>query len=352
MRGAGRAGVWSNLVLGSVLGVFSTSARAGAAEIEARGPAECPDGGELAFRVERNAKLSLERAPAVQFEIEMTRAAEAYVAHVKMTDASASQTKERVLQGTDCNQLGDAIVVAITLALGEAEAVEPGSRAMPAGAAESSGAPQTTSQVAPEANVPDRSEAPLSSDAGATPPAHERAPSLRPSLSVAVLGDLGSLPAPGVGAEIGAELDWGRIELRAFGLLLFEQHTELESPLPPAPGADLELFAGGVLACTTPFGAERAAWSIPMCLGFELGKLAGVGTGIADPRSGSALWAAPRVDAGLRWSLPNSPLRLSAMFTAATPLQRSRFALSEIGTVYSPSGVVGRLSLGIGIGFD
>jgi hypothetical protein len=58
------------------------------------------------------------------------------------------------------------------------------------------------------------------------------------------------------------------------------------------------------------------------------------------------------VDLGAVWTVPDSTLNLGLTLTGAVPLQRSRFTLTEIGTVYTPSSVVGRLSLGIGIGFD
>lgn len=329
MRGAVRIGIWGCLSLS----LCAASVRA--AELQARGPAECPDGVELAFRVERNAKVALALAPPVKFEIEMDRAAPGYVARVRMTGASAQETKERVLSGADCSQLSDAIVVAVTLALGAVEPQpEPGHEAPEAVAAP---------PVAARAPSVDATPAPSVSDPSSAP---------RPSLSLSALLDVGSLPAPSPGAALQASVAWGRFELRAVGLLLFQQHTDVPGQSAPAPGADLQLFAGGLLGCTTPFGAARSGLALPACLGLELGRVSGVGTGVTSPRSGSALWAAPRVDVGTVWNVPGSTLNLSLTLTGATPLQRSRFTLTDIGTVYTPSSVVGRLSLGVGIAFD
>jgi hypothetical protein len=50
--------------------------------------------------------------------------------------------------------------------------------------------------------------------------------------------------------------------------------------------------------------------------------------------------------------LPGSALRLGVMLMAAAPLNRDEFALNGITTVHQPPSVVGRLSLGIDIGFD
>ena len=330
MRAAVRAGVWACLFIG-------WNAPARAAELRARGPAECPDGVELAFQVERNAKLALALAPPVKFDVDMERAANGYVAHIHMSGARTDETKERMLSGADCNQLGDAIVVAVTLALGAAEPAPAEARSEPPAPVGESPA------AAPAARV----------DQAPALRANEPSPSgLQPSLALSALLDVGSLPAPGAGVALQAGVAWGRFELRAEALMLFEQHTELPGESAPAPGADLQLFAGALRGCTAPFAAARSGFALPACLGFELGRVAGTGTNVLSARSGSALWAAPRVDLGAVWKVPGSTLSLSSSLTVATPLQRSRFTLTEIGTVYAPSSVVGRLSFGVGFGFD
>jgi hypothetical protein len=199
MRGAVRVGIATSLLIAG-------SAPARAAELQARGPAECPDGMELAFRVERNAQVTLALAPAVRFDVAMERAAAGYVAHVRMTGAGAHETKERLLSGASCAELGDAIVVAVTLALG---AVEP-APATPA----PSEAPASARELAPSAQA-------VSADAPPLPSASDGSSGgLRPSLSLSALVDVGSLPAAGAGAALQAGVGWGRFELRALGLLL------------------------------------------------------------------------------------------------------------------------------------
>jgi len=253
-----------------------------------------------------------------------------------------------VLTGADCKQLADAIVVAVTLALGASAPP-----ALEGTQQKATQQPATPATQQPAAQQENKGIPIAAGDAGEA--AVESAPTsrrLRPSLSLSLLVDSGSLPAPGLGAALGAELSWESFQLRALGGVLFEQHTELRGGSGPAPGADLGLFAGDLLACTLPFGDARSELAVPVCLGLELGRLAGVGTGVASPRSGSVLWVAPRLDLGARWSIPKSAFSVGVTLTAATPLNRSRFALTEIGTVYHPPSVVGRLSLGVGVGFD
>jgi hypothetical protein len=311
---------------------------ASAADLEAHGPAECADASELSFRVQRSIGMPLEQAAPLAFDVEMEHAGAGYQAVIRVVDSSAGgETKQRVLTADDCAKLADAVGVAVALALG-ADPAEP---------------PHAEAEVSAHAAAA-TTEPPLAAtDAGAAPAATDPEPGgWRPSLSAWVLGDAGSLPSPSLGAALGVELGWRRLQLRALGTLLFEQHTEVVSALSPAPGARLELMTGALLACTLPFGAPASALHGLVCLGMEVGRLSGVGTDVASPRRGSALWAAPRLDVGALWTVPGSPLGLGVTVSAAAPLNRDEFALSGIGTVHQPPSVVGRLSIGIEIGFD
>ena len=343
----------SACALSALVSTLLVPAPARAAELEAHGPSECADAAELSFRVERSLGAPLASAAPLSFEVVMQRGSASYVARIRLLNAgSGSGAKERVLSAADCGKLADAVSVAIALALGEAESAEAAwdaeSSAAPTPAAVAATAPPAP--VAPDAAAPAASEA-SAADAPDAEGEDEPSDAWVPSLSAWLIADAGSLPDPSLGAAVGAELAIGRLRLRALGTLLFEQHTTLESPQEPPPGADLELLAGSLLACTAPFGQARAGLESLACLGLELGRLSGVGTGVADPRSGSALWAAPRLDAGAAWLIPGSALRLSGTLTAAVPLNRDEFALTGIGTVHQPPSVIGRLSLGLGILF-
>jgi hypothetical protein len=313
------------------------------------GPSECADTGEVVFRVERSLGAPLAEAAPLSFEVLLQRGASAYVARIRVaTGSSAAGAKERVLSADDCGKVADAVSVAIALALGQAASEEEAPDA-----AGTASAPETAAPPPEVAAVSAPAPAPSAVDDGAADGAgDEPAVAWVPSVSAWLIGDAGSLPEPSLGAALGAELAWGRFTLRALGTLLFEQHATLESAAAPAPGADLDLLAGSLLACTSPFGGAQGELASMACLGLEIGRLAGVGTDVADPRRGSALWAAPRLDLGARWLVPGSALRLSATLTAAAPLNRDEFALTGIGTVHQPPSIVGRLSLGVGVGFD
>jgi hypothetical protein len=337
----------------AVYGVLlaGTASSPSAAELVRQGPAECPDASELSFRVERSVGMPLADAARLKLEVVLEHVASGYTARIRVIDADGSGTKERRLAATACEPLADAVSVALALALA---AADPSSASHPASVG--AGVERPGSLAASFDSAPPAAGAsvvPLAPDAGVLPGAERAAPAAwRPSLSVWLLADAGSLPAPSLGAALGAEVAWRDLSLRALGTLLFEQHTELDSPLVPSPGADLELLTGSLLACSAPFGHLQDEVSALACLGLELGRLAGAGTGVPNARRGSALWLAPRLDFGAMWSIPRSALRLGASLSALAPLNRDEFELTDIGTLHQPPNVVGRLSFGVGLRFQ
>jgi hypothetical protein len=148
---------------------------------------------------------------------------------------------------------------------------------------------------------------------------------------------------------LGAEAAWRRFELHLLATLLFEQETQVESAPLARPGAKLALWTGAALGCTSPWGRDRTALTPFVCLGLEVGRLAGVGTGVPEPRRGGALWAAPLVQLGAAWNIPDSALRLDLALLGAAPLNRDEFKLRDLGTVHQPNPVIGRLSIGVGL---
>jgi hypothetical protein len=73
---------------------------------------------------------------------------------------------------------------------------------------------------------------------------------------------------------------------------------------------------------------------------------------VAAPRDGSQLWSAPRIDAGLGWTLPGTSLRFGTLLTLAAPLERKDFVLGDLGRVYRPPSLVGRWAVGIDVSFE
>ena len=319
-----------------VLGLL-TPARA--AELSARGPAECPDAPELAFRVERNLGMPLAQAAPLGFAVVFEPPAPAqaqYTARLetRRNEVDGAASAQRVLSARDCGQLGDAVSVAIALAIGASTAALDG-----VGPASE---PFTRQPASPEPAASPRQDV-------APPSPEPEGAGLQPVMSLAALIDSGSLPAAGAGMGLSIELRARRVAVRAAGTLLFDQHVALDAG--EGPGADLSLALGSLSACTTPLGTFRSHVVISTCAGWELGRLSATGTGVQAPRRGNQLWSAPRIDVGVSWTAPGTALGLGAQLSVVAPLKRDDFYLRDLGGVFHPPVLVGRLALGADIHF-
>ena len=114
----------------------------------------------------------------------------------------------------------------------------------------------------------------------------------------------------------------------------------------------MSLALASLVACAAPFGSLRGSLAASLCAGWELGRLVGTGTGVAEPRDGSQLWSAPRIDGGLGWTVPGTALRFGTLLTLAAPLERKDFVLRDLGRVYRPPSLVGRWAVGIDVSFE
>jgi hypothetical protein len=335
----------------ALAGALSAAASARAAELSARGPEQCPEAAELAFRVERAVGMSLAESGPLRFSIVFeppTAPERRYTARLEVRgEEPLAASAQRVLSAHDCGRLGDAVSVAIALAIRSSQvqtgvaASEP-ERASPA---------EVTGGALAREHGPAAVGTPVADELSRPSAAAEEGAAFAPVLSLAAVADSGSLPAAGLGAGLGAELRGQRFALRANGTLLFDQHVALEER-PGAPGADMSLVLGGLSACTAPIGNFRASVAIAVCAGWELGRLGAVGTGVQTARRGNQLWSAPRVDAGLSWAVPGTALRFNLILIATAPLKRDDFFLRDLGRVHRPPGAVGRLALGVDISFE
>jgi hypothetical protein len=340
------------MALVSGLGCVTLAQAASSAELSWQGMVGCPDREELVYRIERALGGPLARSAPLHFEVQVAPSRSGVEARLNVTGGATQADKERVVSAPDCDKLVDAVALTVALALGaaEPEAHADGKESV----LSTTAGPQTsTAEVTSQASANDL---PVSDD-GTQAGSEEHGVGPTPGVSLWLIGDTGSLPSAGLGAAFGLELSWHKIQLRALGTLLFEQHAEagtLPDRLPGAgsedagadPGADLGLALGSLGACAAPYGSFRSPQSIALCAGWELGRLSGTGTDVPQPRSGGALWLAPRVELGGLWALPGTQLRLGGFLVAAAPLNRAQFALRDLGPIHRASSVVGRVSLG------
>lgn len=313
------------LELAAAATVCLSAAPIRAAELRLEQPAPCTSVDELSFRISRALGQPLERVQGPAFAIQVRQAARSFHARLEISAAGSNPSGVRQLDAASCDELNDALALAIALALGSAAAP----------AAEASTIPAPASPAAREPPA----------DASTTPPAKEASPArLHAALGSSLIADTGSLPAAGFGAEIGARVGGHLLELHARGLFLPSRGASIDAADPSSPGAELSLLAGALLGCVP---LSHGAVDLAACAGAELGQLTGRGTHVATPHERHSLWSAARLDLTARKPLASLPLALELGFSAAAPLLRDDFILKDIGTVHRPANVVGRASLGL-----
>jgi len=313
------------------------AAPAGASELSWDGPSECAQAEQLLVLIEGALGMPLGRAGQLEFQVRVDRALAPARARARLSVTSpepGAGVKQRVLVAASCAKLVDTLAVAISLILG---ATESAAAATPAAAAKSVVMPEAAASWDIVPSV-DTRVLPAAAEAGSAP---------EPSALAFVVADIGSLPSPALGAAVGLELAWSRVQLRALGTLFFEQQARVEAPR-SGPGGELNFAYATLQACARPAATLVAS----LCAGLDAGRMSGVGTGVARAWQASVLWLAPRLDAGFSWHIPETQLRLGAFLGGAVPLNRDRFILNALGTVHRPGVVAGHAGLGVNLVFE
>ncbi len=311
----------------------------GSFTLDWRAPAECPDG----KTVEREVSRLLGGAPAA-----VPIAAVAEVTHeearwrVQLRTQSAENTGDRAIESDTCRELADATALVLAMAIDPARVAA--TRASPVIVVPpDAGIDASTSVIVVPPSTP--ATAPPTRAATEPPSAPPGPPPPRKTFAIGpyVLGDIGTLPNPGVGPALAFAWTPGALRLQLTGLF-FPSNT---ARLPFSRGGTFELFGADAGGCYEfLFGVFEAG----PCLGVELGALKGTGFGINKQTPALAFWAAPSVGAAFAWRIGSSfalRLELDALF----PLQRPEFVLDGVGGVHRPAAVLGRVGLGAEVRF-
>jgi hypothetical protein len=259
----------------------------------------------------------------VDFEVALTRAAGGgWKLRLDTVDQGASdRRRSRELVASSCAELADAAAVAIAMTVrSRAELAPP--------------------PVPPPA--PPASPAPLPTPVVTRAPAAP-APPLAFAAGLAVVGDGGALPNPGLGVELGASLRLRRLRLRVAGTVLASQVTHATGNA----GGEFRLIFGSAEGCLAqPVGRT----TLLGCAGFEVGRLSGEGVGVFQPRLGDARWQAALAELGL--SIPVAA-RVAVVVRAggAVPLSRPQFVVDGAIPVHRPASLTARVALGAELEF-
>src|SRR5262249_47591035 len=156
-------------------------------------PAACPAADELSFRVERALERPLAAVAPVRFDVSIRAAHGRFAAVLQTRDGGAA--KDRRLAARDCSQLLDGLSCAIVLAVAAFEAQDTESAAPDTASSAASSPPSAASNGAGDGTARDAPEAVASSQSDGH---------IAPGVIVTLVGDVGSLPSPGVGVAVGA----------------------------------------------------------------------------------------------------------------------------------------------------
>jgi hypothetical protein len=302
-------------------------ARAAALTVDA--PPACVDPATLAQEVADLIGRPLAEIPDVDFRVTIAETSpHKWRLHLETIDGKGAADApaargSREIDGTSCAELAEAASVAIAVSVRSLEAAE-SDRLPPVPTKPSLPSPAPSAPVAAVA---------------ASAPART---AWRPSVTLALTTDTGTLPSTSPGLEAEGDLQHGVVRL----VLLATWFTSQDAFAEGGGGGRFQLALGAGLACYAP---RWGRWTALACGGGELGRLAGTGN-VVRPETGTVLWRALRVDAGMTVAIgANTAILLRA--GVVRPLVRPEFVLDESQLVYRPSPVALRLTAGFELGF-
>jgi hypothetical protein len=313
----------------ALLGELTGTRACWAAEVRWVSPPGCTDPRGTVEEAERLLGRSLDSVRSLDFDVRITDDEGRWRLKLGTVERATGERRERELSGGSCDEVTAAAAVALAMVVNASEphADEVTAEATPAAA------PSAEHAATNRPALPPSSASPLRS------PRKSRSAVARTALSasVAIGGDSGALPAAALGGEAAVSVDHRQFRLTGLGALIAGSQRQ------DGKGADFQLLFGALLACgRRPMGPTVAA----ICVGVEMGELRGTGAGVRNPRSGTSLWWAPRLDAGV--TLPfSTSWALWGRLGATLPQERREFVLGDGLFTHRPDQLTGRLSLGV-----
>ncbi len=297
-------------------------------------PQECPSPAAATLELERAMRVAPSGGELrAEVRVAVTARKRRYVAVVSQSAPAA----ERKLTAGSCEELLEAVALAVAMSLAEGSLAEPaGGNSAPASASASTGPAAPPAEPAATSPVAD-SRAPAESTAVAPSSA------LAWGLEAEVLGDAGSLPAATAGGSVGVWLSGGPLEgSLSVGALLPRGGSGAGAG---GGSADVGLSYAQLTLCT-PIAA--GLWPLWACGALEAGRMWGRGRGVDLSRTGSGLWLAPGAGLHARWARVG-PVSLRVGLSLLVPTRRDDFVLNGADRVHRAQSLVARLNLSMRI---
>jgi hypothetical protein len=278
-----------------------------------------------------------------------------YVAEIEVERGATSG--ERTLRGRSCDDLSEAAVLIIAMAIDPegasaraaaraaskpVEATPPVEQAQPAQNKDQPAQAEQTSESKPEASEQTESE-----EAEEEPeeeeldePSDPRAG--RVALGVLGSGDVGSLPHATLAGGLIAGLHWPRLRLELQALAYLPQ-VERSGPT-LASNAKIGLYTASISGCYDVLGARDEARALGGCALLEGGLSQGESHAISNSGSSQGLWLAGFTGLDVRQRVVG-PLQLRLFAGVGLPILRPAYEIDPFGRVFRASPVLGRFGI-------
>lgn len=292
-------------------------------------PPECPSAQTVAVQVEAIVGPELSRAPLVvaghveRFETEERAGQSRYRLALSIRipgDVDTQGANVRVLESRDCQKLGDAAALIVSLDL--------------------------RSRTRPPADPPMAAR-----EAEATGPCrYQNATSggskLHGGLGADVSGDVGTLPHLSWGGGMHGFVTYGSFRAELGGM--FWPRTEGVASSPFGGGAHISLRAASLAGCYAWWRKSE----ISACLRFEGGGLRAVGYDIGRPGTSNGHWLAGFAGLALRplaWPVSWNRLFPRLLVEVGTPIVYGDVVVERVGRVHTSSSVLFRFGLAVDV---
>jgi hypothetical protein len=318
---AARAGAIIVVTLAAVTLAFASVAAAAHSRLEFswNAPASCPDRQTVLHQLEAVLEEQTAELDSAAVVGDIERSGKQWVLSLDVQVGSARRVRR--LSAESCDDLGKAAAVALGLLIRplRAPAVEP--------SPEPASPPPTPARDVDRGTEPDiepeRDAAPLAWQLGAD-----------------AVADSSTLAGPALGASFQSQMRLAGWGFGAYGLLLPARRREVAV----GGSVEFEQWAAGLRLCRALWAG---AWRVDGCVGAELGRFAGRGSGLNRTRNEVRdRWLASSAGLHLGWHvLPHAALvgRVEAVF----PLQRENYVINVDDEVHETPHVSGRLSVGL-----
>jgi hypothetical protein len=318
MKGARAARLALALACAAVL-LSSTTGHA--AELRLHSGDTCAEAAAITEQAEGLLGRPLAEVDGVDFDVDISpRSKQRWLARIDAVSRADGSRRTREITGRDCAEVAGAAAVAIAMSI-------------------------DSDRTAPEAADPPRASSPppAATSISAAPDRARSAP-VRPQIGVALIADAGALPGIALGPAVEGSLRRERVRLMIQAALFPSGSTQLAN----GAGGEFQLVLAGILACFGEIGGPRL--TVSACVGGEIGRMAGKGTGVAVPELGAALWAAGRGEVDVQFTFAARFL-LFARAGVAIPTTRRTFAIDDTIRVHRANAVTVRTGAGIGVMF-